>query len=212
MAIVRQDPHPRLYAVAFETRFPAPLGELGPAPWASQLQDPRTSASFSSDDRTRAEIRDMLRHGGYKPTGRGKPASEYLHRGESLPTINLAVDACNLVSYRSGIPISVVDLELGTAPWTIAVVQEDVSYVFNRSGQEIALQGLLCLHDAMGPCANAVKDGMRTKTRELTTCTLTVLWGATSLRDETEAAFEMYRDLLTQCGATVQRWETQISG
>src|SRR5690606_13049161 len=147
--------------------------------------------------------------GGYKPTGRGKPASEYLQRSETLPAINVAVDACNLVSYRSGIPISVVDLDLGTAPWTLAVVEEDVAYVFNRSGQEIGLRGLLCLHDAAGPCANGVKDSMRTKTRDATTRTLSILWGAVSLRDVTEATFEAYRALLEASGATVERWDVQ---
>jgi hypothetical protein len=45
----------------------------------------------------RAAVRDMLRPGGCKPTGRGKPASEYLVRAASegqLAPINLAVDAC----------------------------------------------------------------------------------------------------------------------
>ena len=43
----------------------------------------------------------MMRHGGYKPTGRGKPASEYLVKAAGngkLGAINLAVDSCNVVS------------------------------------------------------------------------------------------------------------------
>ena len=58
--------------------------------------------------------RDVLRNGKYKPTGRGKPAAEYLVRaaGEGkLGSINLAVDLCNVVSLHSGLPISVVDLD-----------------------------------------------------------------------------------------------------
>ena len=31
-------------------------------------------------EQVRQDVRDLLRHGGYKPTGRGKPASEYLVR------------------------------------------------------------------------------------------------------------------------------------
>ena len=117
------------------------------------------------DEAIRLDVRDMLRHGGYKPTGRGKPASEYLLKlaDKGLMSINLAVDACNVVSLHSGLPISVVDLDRTEGALRIAVVEGDQRYVFNASGQEIRLEGLLCLHDENGPCANAVKDSERTK-------------------------------------------------
>jgi hypothetical protein len=51
-------------------------------------------------------------------------------------------------------------------------------YVFNRSGQEIDVGGLLCLADADGPCANAVKDAQRTKTSPTTQRVLAVVWGS----------------------------------
>src|SRR6185295_8224828 len=124
------------------------------------------------DDAVRGAVRDLLRHGGYKPTGRGKPASEYLVRaaGEgTLGSINAAVDACNAVSLASGLPISLIDLDLATPPLRIAVASHGAAYVFNASGQEMALDGLLCVHDAAGPCANAVKDSQRTKTHAATT-------------------------------------------
>ena len=128
----------------------------------------------------RKDVRDVLRHGGYKPTGRGKPASEYLVKAaaKGLRSINLAVDACNVVSLHSGLPISVVDLDRAAAPLSVAIADADASYVFNASGQEIRLGGLLCLHDAEGPCANAVKDSQRTKTHDGTTRTLSLVWGA----------------------------------
>ncbi|HEX6941106.1 MAG TPA: hypothetical protein VF158_16935, partial [Longimicrobiales bacterium] len=132
--------HPLLRVAAFETRFPAPLGEL-PVPeriggWL-RLDAP---APFQRDEAVRTAVRDMLRWGGYKPTGRGKPASEYLVRaaGEgALGSINLAVDVCNAVSLHSGLPISVVDLELARPPFRIAVAPAGASYVFNRAGQVI---------------------------------------------------------------------------
>src|SRR5690606_14984603 len=49
----------------------------------------------------RLAARDMLRHGRYKPTGRGKPASEYLLRALAegdFPRIHAVVDVNNLVS------------------------------------------------------------------------------------------------------------------
>ncbi len=202
------DPHPLLDALAFTTAFPAPLSALPSPEWLSALLKPDASAPLSSDDAVRTTLRDVLRHGGYKPTGRGKPASEYLVRaaGEgSLASINAAVDACNAVSLHSGLPISVVDLDRAKAPFRIGIAPEGAQYVFNASGQSIDLAGLLCLFDAEGPCANAVKDAQRTKTTADTRRTLTVLWGARALGDRTARAFAWYRELLERLGATVER-------
>jgi DNA/RNA-binding domain of Phe-tRNA-synthetase-like protein len=202
------DPHPLLDALAFTTAFPAPLSALPSPEWLSALLKPDASAPLSSDDAVRTTLRDVLRHGGYKPTGRGKPASEYLVRaaGEgSLASINAAVDACNAVSLHSGLPISVVDLDRARAPFRIGIAPEGAQYVFNASGQSIDLAGLLCLFDAEGPCANAVKDAQRTKTTADTRRTLTVLWGARALGDRTARAFAWYRELLERLGATVER-------
>ena len=146
----------------------------------------------------------MLRHGGYKPTGRGKPASEYLVRaaGEgALGSINAAVDVCNVVSLHSGLPISVVDLDRARAPFHIAVAEAGTSFVFNASGQVIDLAGLLCLFDADGPCANAVKDAQRTKTAADTRRTLSVIWGTNALPGRAGQTEAWYRQLLETHGA-----------
>ncbi|MCA9693886.1 MAG: hypothetical protein KC636_30140, partial [Myxococcales bacterium] len=152
-----------------------------------------------------------LRHGGYKPTGRGKPASEYLVRaaGEgALGSINLAVDVCNVVSLHSGLPISVVDTDLAAEPYSIAVAGPETSYVFNASGQEIRIDGLLNLCDAAGPCANAVKDSQRTKTHAGTRRTLSILWGTRAFPERTAAAVAWYAELLARAGAA--RVETAL--
>ncbi|HNN98560.1 MAG TPA: hypothetical protein PKI03_40125, partial [Pseudomonadota bacterium] len=78
---------------------------------------------------------------------------------------------------------------------------DDASYVFNASGQTIDLGGLLCLCDADGPCANAVKDAQRTKTSAGTQMTLSILWGYRGAVERTERAAAWYRQLLTQAGA-----------
>ena len=106
------------------------------------------------------------------------------------------------MSLHSGLPISVVDLDLARPPFRIGVAQEGASYVFNPSGQTIELAGLLCLFDADGPCANAVKDSQRTKTRGETTRTLTVIWGTRALPDRAAAAMAWYRELLASGGAS----------
>lgn len=204
------DPHPLLDAVAFESDFANPLGELGAV--GSLVDGLRADyeAPLQSSDEVRARVRDLLRHGGYKPTGRGKPASEYLIKAaaeNALASINAAVDACNVVSLHSGLPISVVDRELAREPLRIGVAAEGASYVFNASGQSIDLAGLLCLFDAEGPIANAVKDCQRTKTHAGTTKTLTVIWGASTLPGRSEQAFAWYRSLLESLGAVVRRVE-----
>ena len=203
---VRVEAHPLLDAVLFETTFPRALGDLGAAESLTTLLQPGAAAPFASDDAVRAAVRDLLRHGGYKPTGRGKPASEYLIRAVAdgaLGSINAAVDACNAVSLHSGLPISVVDLGKSTEPLSIAIAPAGTSYVFNASGQTIDVGGLVCLFDAAGPCANAVKDAQRTKTQADTTRTLTVIWGTSALPGRAEAAFGWYRELLESVGARV---------
>ncbi len=201
------DPHPLLCLRAFTTTLPAPLGGLdaaGIVPWL----DDAAEAPLARDEGVRTTVRDLFRHGGYKPTGRGKPASEYLVRiasGEGgLRSINLVVDACNAVSLHSGLPISVVDLDLVELPLRVGLAPPGSSYVFNPSGQTIKLDGLLCLFDAQGPCANGVKDSQRTKTHEGTRRTLSILWGHDALEPRVERATAWYRELLQAAGAATE--------
>jgi DNA/RNA-binding domain of Phe-tRNA-synthetase-like protein len=199
------EPHPSLRTAWFTTAFPSPLGALDTPPAVRALLDADAPAPLARDEAVRAAVRDMLRVGGYKPTGRGKPASEYLVRAAAegaLGAINLAVDACNAVSLHSGFPISVVDLDRARAPFRIGVGPPGTRYVFNASGQEIDLGGLVCLFDADGPCANAVRDAQRTKTRAESTSTLSVLWGCAGFEDRLRDAERWYRALLEGAGAT----------
>lgn len=201
---LRIEEHPLLRVAAFGTDFPAPLGDLPVPDEIRGLLRLDAPAPLGRDEGVRAAVRDLLRWGGYKPTGRGKPASEYLVRaaGEgALGSINLAVDACNAVSLHSGLPISVVDLALARSPFRIAVAPEGATYVFNPAGQEIDLAGLLCLFDADGPCANAVRDAQRTKTRSETTATMSVVWGVAGHEERLREAETWYRELLEGAGA-----------
>jgi DNA/RNA-binding domain of Phe-tRNA-synthetase-like protein len=197
-------PHPLLDARLFVTEFAAPLGEIETPPALVAKLALDAPAPFRSDEAVRSAVRDLLRHGGFKPTGRSKPASEYLIRavGEgALGSINLAVDACNVASLHSGLPISVVDLDRAKEPLSVAIAPAATSYVFNASGQVIDVGGLLCLCDADGPCANAVKDAQRTKTHDATRRTLSIVWGTKALGDLAARATELYRALLDEAGA-----------
>ncbi len=204
---LRQAPHPLVGARAFATEFDRTLGEIGSDVRIARWLAADASAPCASSDAIRAAVRDLLRHGGYKPTGRGKPASEYLIRAAgdgALGPINAAVDACNAVSLHSGLPISVVDLERASAPFTLAIAPAGTSYVFNASGQTIDVGGLLCLFDAEGASANAVKDSQRTKTSSATTRTLSVLWAPASLAVEADRALGWYTSLLEEIGARTE--------
>ncbi len=202
------DDHPLLDLRAFVTVFPAPLGDLETAGSVCSLLSHDAAAPMQRNDEVRTAIRDLLRHGGFKPTGRSKPASEYLIKAAlegKLGSINLAVDACNAVSLHSGLPISVVDLDRVHEPLRVAIADAGSRYVFNPSGQLIDIGGLLCLMDSEGPCACAVKDAQRTKTSEKTRRTLSVIWGTSRLPGRTEMAEAWYHQLLTNEGANIQR-------
>lgn len=196
--------HPLLELAAFAAELPRPLGELQTPADVLALLDADAPAPMRRDEDLRAAVRDLLRHGGYRPTGRGKPSSEYLVRAASegaLRPINLVVDACNAVSLHSGLPISVVDLALAEPPLSVAIAPEGSTYVFNPAGQEIRVDGLVCLLDARGPCANAVKDAQRTKTHPGTTEVLALVWGTRAAPGRAERAAAWYRELLEVAGA-----------
>ena len=208
LRVIPADPHPLLVVRSLRAEFPLALGETPSPTWLTELLALGAPAPVASSDARRAAVRDLLRHGGYRPTGRGKPASEYLIKAASegmLGSINAAVDVCNVVSLHSGFPISVVDLERSRAPHRIAVAGAGESYVFNASGQTIDVEGLLCLFDADGPCANAVKDSQRTKTHGGTRRTLSVLWGVVGHERDLDRAAAWYAELLERLGAGVGR-------
>ena len=199
-------PHPLMDAAAVVASFPVPLAEMATPPSVLTLFTVAAPAPLTSNDEIRRTVRDLLRHGGFKPTGRSKPASEYLIKaatGGNLQSINAAVDICNAVSLHSGLPMSVVDLDRLTPPCRLGIADRPETYVFNASGQEMELGGLLCLYDADGPIANPVKDSQRTKTSPESTRTLSIVWGSRELGDRTAQTTQWYCELLRGAGATI---------
>jgi DNA/RNA-binding domain of Phe-tRNA-synthetase-like protein len=201
--------HPLLRPAAFISRFPTQLGAARLADHGLALLRPGggETAPVQRTEALRQAVRAMLRAGGYKPTGRGKPASEYLVRAAEeggLGSINAAVDIANGVSLHSGFPISVVDAERLTPPLEIDIGAAQQAYVFNRAGHEIDVAGLPCLFDAAGPCANAVKDAQRTKTDDSTQATLSLVWGVAGFEEQLEATVAWYRDLVAGAGAATE--------
>ncbi len=201
------DDHPLLDLRAFVTTFPNTLGELDATEQLRGLLSLDAAAPMQSSDAVRSAVRELLRSGGFRPTGRSKPASEYLIKAASnshLDSINLAVDVGNAVSLHSGLPVSVIDLEIANGPFRVATASAEESYVFNLSGQVIQLGGLLCLYDSQGACANAVKDSQRTKTHPGTKQTLSLIWGPNKLAARVAKAEAWYCQLLEDHHAQIE--------
>ena len=186
--------HPLLDIGVFATRFSQPLAELPPVEMPPAPVEPL-------DETGRTLVRNLLRHGGFKPSGRSKPASEYLiaaHSENRFPRINAAVDACNYASLFWGLPISLVDLDKVSGELSVRICPPGTSYVFNPSGQVIDASGLLAIYDSEGPTGTPVKDAQRTKTHDGTMYTLALVWGTNALPGRTEQATRWYRDLVAR--------------
>jgi DNA/RNA-binding domain of Phe-tRNA-synthetase-like protein len=151
-------------------------------------------------------VRDMLRFGKYKPTGRGKPASEYLLRSaveDKFPRINNLVDINNWISLKSMLPISLIDLKrAGSDRFVIRRGRAGESYVFNSAGQVIELDDLLLIaHQPLdAPCANPVKDSLATKLAEGSTDVMAVIYAPAALAAAAEEAAKDFEQALREFG------------
>ncbi len=205
--------------------------------WAEGISSPRPTAEVPSflieileqckkkgegfvpaDLRTR--VRDMLRHGRYKPAGRGKPASEFLLRAalsESFPLVNGPVDINNAISLASGLPGSIFDADLSGTHLLLRRGRPGESYVFNPAGQVIDLEDLLVVcrrqEESWVPCGNPVKDAMATKIRPETQRVAAILYAPTDeSTDFVETWAGHYAELLrTHCRAHVVGFKTGTS-
>lgn len=159
----------------------------------------------------KAAVRDMLRHGSYKPAGRAKPSSEYLFQAAmegDFPVVNYPVDAANLVSLVTGYPISIVDLGKAGTKFLLERGGEGDSYVFNAGGQEIGLTDLLCIYRESGdtwvPTANPVRDSMATKIFPGAFDFAAFIYAPAGPEGrDLEAACRMLADLLSRCSGKV---------
>lgn len=200
-------PHPLLALHVFVAHLPdAPAPVESPA-WLQALMAPDAVTPLQRSDAVQKAGRDLLRHGGFKPTGRSKPASEYLVRAAeegTLRSIHPLVDAGNVVSLHSGLAISVVDATRLGGGLHVRLADPDARYVFNPAGQELDAAGLLCLHDAQGPCANAVKDAQRTKLGPDSRSGLWLIWGSRTIPEAGPGAEAYARELLGRLGARIE--------
>lgn len=153
-------------------------------------------------------VRKLIRRGVYKPTGRGKPASEYLVNAFNearFPRVSGLVDLTNIVSLETALPISLLDLgHTESRDFVVRLGAAGESYVFNGAGQTIELHDLVLVAErASGiACGNPVKDSLRTKLSPQARDVLAVIYAPPALKDRLEAATaKLYGYLRDHAGA-----------
>jgi DNA/RNA-binding domain of Phe-tRNA-synthetase-like protein len=212
---IRKDGDPRL-AGALVCMVSAEVASIATSPDALVAQLAALTALRASEDFPPAAIKDavrgMLRSGGFKPAGRQKPASEYLAqaaRESRFPSINGPVDCNNLLSLETGLPISLLDAdEFGGAAF-VRICAAGEAYLFNASGQEMDISGLMCVCASDGtPLGNPVKDSMRGKLKDGTRRLAGFIYAPLGLYSPTalSALGERFASMLRDhCGATDAR-------
>jgi DNA/RNA-binding domain of Phe-tRNA-synthetase-like protein len=203
-------------ALIWGLNFPGCPKTVVPAPYLSAIlaQVRADGKGFLSPER-KAAVRNMLRFGSYKPSGRSKPSSEYLLAAAlegGFPLVNGPVDINNAVSLEWGYPASIFDMDLCGTDLLLRRGLPGESYVFNPSGQSIDLKDLVCVCRKEGtawlPCGNPVKDSMATKTGESTRNVAAVIYApASECRTDLDAAADRFASLLRAvCFATETGW------
>ena len=128
---------------------------------------------YAYPDNMQKGIRSLLKTFGFHPSGRSRPASEYLFKDLTnrgiFNYINNIVDINNHISLKYKLPISVFDLDKSGFDLCLRVGGETEEYVFNKEGQILTLKKLLLVAktgaEAIG---TPVKDSQATKVFEPT--------------------------------------------
>ena len=173
----------------------------------SELLQLRRGPLSESEDAFRKACRDMMRIGSYKPTGRSKPASEYLLRTASegnFPRINSVVDINNYISLKYLVPISLWDTDkIDADSWLFRTGNEDENFVFNSTGQVIQLHDLVTGFAVKGsketPIVTPVKDCQQTKTGAGTSNIMAAVYYPANWPDSPslDVILDEFNDLLT---------------
>lgn len=168
---------------------------------------PMLAPGFIYPDSKQKGIRSLLKITGFHPSGRSRPASEFLFKDINnrgcFNFINNVVDINNHLSLVSHLPISVFDLDKSGYQMSLRVGFDDESYVFNREGQTLSLKKLLVAaranadHAAFG---SPVKDSQATKVFEETTNIAAIIYTSSSLtpEDELNELLTRFAELLKQ--------------
>jgi len=163
-------------------------------------------------DHMQKGIRSLLKIFGFHPSGRSRPASEFLfkdlqNRG-SFNFINNVVDINNHLSLLSHLPISTFDLDKSGYDLCLRVGFDDESYIFNREGQLLSLKKLLVVARQgadLAAIGSPVKDSQATKVFEESTNIAVIIYSSGNLttEDDLQRLLDRYMLLLKkETGAT----------
>ncbi len=199
--------------VAMADAPPALLDEI------SQLCGDYLARGVDMPDAFVKGVRALLRQGGFKPSGRNRPASEYLIRDlietREFKYINNLVDINNLLSLRHFLPMTVLDAGKFQGALEIRLGREKESYVFNQSGQELDLTGLIVAADATEGESRAmgspIKDSQFAKLAPETQSAVAVVYSHPSLTSEAqmEAILQQWCEL-SRKHASARGMETRV--
>ena len=172
--------------------------------------NPFTAQNYVYPDKMQKGVRSLLKTWGFHPSGRSRPASEYLfkdlqNRG-NFNYINNIVDINNHISLMTNLPISVFDTAKSGYDLCLRVGGDDEEYVFNKEGQILSLKKLLVVAKQSGePIGSPVKDCQATKVFEPTKDIVFVVYTSSNLTsvDEMNKILEdMAKYLKQEAGAS----------
>ncbi len=164
---------------------------------------------FQYPDHIRKGIRSLLKTFGFHPSGRSRPASEFLVKDlinrKQFNSINNIVDINNHLSLKSHLPISVLDQDKTGIELCIRTGLPDENYIFNREGQLLTLRNLILVADQnplKGAYGSPVKDSQATKIFEDAKNVVGFVYTSANITpvDELELLLEEFSDLLIKQG------------
>lgn len=123
-------------------------------------------------EEVRKKVRHMLKLDGFSPSGRNRPANEFLvkeiQRTKRFKYISNIVDINNFMSLKYSVPISIFDAGKIQGALVLRTGGPGEAYVFNEEGHIIEVKRLVvCCEEQPDytsiPYGSPVKDSMHTK-------------------------------------------------
>jgi DNA/RNA-binding domain of Phe-tRNA-synthetase-like protein len=155
------------------------------------------------------EVRQLLRFGRFKASGRSKPAQEYLagcvSRDGHLPSINGPVDLLNAVSLQFNLPISLLSLAKCSRRLHVSRGNAGETYVFNSVGQTLDLTDLITTYDASSeparPVGTPIKDSLAGKIEATDQDLVAIVYcpNSESARRRCDSALEQLKTRMRHC-------------
>jgi DNA/RNA-binding domain of Phe-tRNA-synthetase-like protein len=160
---------------------------------AMSLRIEELMGEAASSDPVIAAVRETFKKCGKDPS-RYRPSSEALTRrviaGKGLESINNVVDAGNITSLMTGIPVGCYDMESISGDMTLRIGQKGETYR-GIARTDINLEGLPILTDSNGPFGSPYSDSEHTRVNDECKQLLFVIYGLGTSVEHVEAAGEI---------------------